>query len=243
MIINTVTLIRTDLTHKLGENLIWTPPSITLRTVTEDIVVFKTKNSDVKPVHHIAVNSDSTLPPRTETIVSGILTKDNNFHYGLIEYPDTDNSIILVLVASSFVDISRNVIPVRMANISDRAKVTKEGEVLVTCTPMTCINRNFQAILSESSDTLISEFLQIAELDDKQKSVAGKLLLEFEELFSRKLDVVGRIKMTRHQIDTGTNFTYAVFKGMCRILGIDKTQTTPLLSQLDGMVESFTEPS
>ena len=33
--------------------------------------------------------------------------------------------------------------------------------------------------------------------------------------------------------------TSAVFKGLCQILGIDKTQTTPLHPQSDGMVERF----
>ncbi|GFS37938.1 retroviral aspartyl protease family protein [Nephila pilipes] len=91
---------------------------------------------------------------------SGVLTDDNNFHYGLIEYPDIDNGIRGVVVASSLVDLSRNVIPVRIANISDKTKVIKEGEVLATYTPVNCINRNFQLSLSESSDTLISKLLQ-----------------------------------------------------------------------------------
>ncbi|GFS39099.1 retrovirus-related Pol polyprotein from transposon 412 [Nephila pilipes] len=127
-----------------------------LHSCSEDISVFKTKNSDIKPVHHITTKSETTSPPRTETIVSEALTEDNNFHYGLIEYPSTDNSNRGVLVAFSLVDLSRNVVP-------------------------------------------------SAELDDKQRSSAGKLLIEFEELFSRKLDDVGRTKMTQHRIDTGNH--------------------------------------
>ncbi|GFT46755.1 hypothetical protein NPIL_594741 [Nephila pilipes] len=75
--------------------------------------------------------------------------------------------------------------------------------MLITYTPVTCINRNFQARVFVSSDTLISELFQSAELDDKQRSAAGKLLLKFKELFSRKLDDVGRTKITRYRIDTG----------------------------------------
>ncbi|GFT68534.1 retrovirus-related Pol polyprotein from transposon 412 [Nephila pilipes] len=56
-----------------------------LHSCSEDTAVFKTKNSDIKPVHHITAKSETTLPTRTETIVSGALTKDNNFPYGLIE--------------------------------------------------------------------------------------------------------------------------------------------------------------
>ena len=39
MVIDTganVTIIRSDLPHKLGEKLIWTPPCVTLKTVTGD---------------------------------------------------------------------------------------------------------------------------------------------------------------------------------------------------------------
>lgn len=39
--------------------------------------------------------------------------------------------------------------------------------------------------------------------------------------------------------DQGRNFTSAVFKALCVLLKIDKTQTTPLHPQSDGMVERF----
>ncbi|GFV18917.1 retrovirus-related Pol polyprotein from transposon 412 [Trichonephila clavipes] len=39
--------------------------------------------------------------------------------------------------------------------------------------------------------------------------------------------------------DQGRNFVSAVLKGACELLGIDKTKTTPLHPQSDGMVERF----
>ncbi|GFX00478.1 retrovirus-related Pol polyprotein from transposon 412 [Trichonephila clavipes] len=39
--------------------------------------------------------------------------------------------------------------------------------------------------------------------------------------------------------DHGRNFVSAVLKGVCELLGIDKTKTTPLHPQTDGMVERF----
>ncbi|GFU90082.1 retrovirus-related Pol polyprotein from transposon 412 [Trichonephila clavipes] len=39
--------------------------------------------------------------------------------------------------------------------------------------------------------------------------------------------------------DRGRNFVSAVLKGVCELLGIDKTKTTPLHPQSDGMVERF----
>ena len=39
--------------------------------------------------------------------------------------------------------------------------------------------------------------------------------------------------------DQGRNFESAVFTGVCKLLGIHKTRTTPLHPQSDGMVERF----
>ena len=39
--------------------------------------------------------------------------------------------------------------------------------------------------------------------------------------------------------DQGRNFEPKVFHEMCKLLGMDKTRTTPLLPQSDGMVERF----
>ncbi|GFU39253.1 hypothetical protein NPIL_406881 [Nephila pilipes] len=121
------------------------------------------KHSDIKPVQHITANSEITLPPRTETTVFGALTEDKT---SITDY--LNNQILTIVLeeywwllhSSTFL---RYVIPVRVANISHTAKVIKEGEVLATCTPVTCINRNFQDTLSESSDILISELLQNTE--------------------------------------------------------------------------------
>ena len=41
------------------------------------------------------------------------------------------------------------------------------------------------------------------------------------------------------QIHTGRNFESVLFKEVCRLLDIDKTRTTPLRPQSDGMVERF----
>ena len=121
----------------------------------------------MKPAHQITAKCETTIPRRTETIIPGIANGDNNFCCGLIDYRSTDNNFIGVLVASSLVDVSRNVIPVRVINMSDKARVIKEGEMLAACAPVTCINRNLQSTIIESSDNLISKILQSAELDIK----------------------------------------------------------------------------
>ena len=83
----------------------------------------------------------------------------------------------------------------RVVNVGDKARVIKEGEVLATCAPVTCINQNFQATITESSDTLISEILHNAELNTEQRSAVERLLIEFKGFFSRSSEDIGRMKI------------------------------------------------
>ena len=54
------------------------------------------------------------IPPRTETIIPGIVIEDNNFHYGFIEYLSTNISFKEVVF-----NLSRNVMPVRVVNVGE----------------------------------------------------------------------------------------------------------------------------
>ena len=108
-------------------------------------------------------------------------------------------------MASSLVDLSRNVIPVRVVNVGDKERVVKEGEVLATCAPVTCINRNLQATITLPSDTLINNILQCAELNTEKRSAAERLQIEFKDLFSKTSGYVGRTKEKQHRNDTRNN--------------------------------------
>ncbi|GFV28092.1 hypothetical protein TNCV_4330521 [Trichonephila clavipes] len=55
---------------------------------------------------------------------------------------------------------------------------------------------------------------------------------------SAALDIEIWVPLQLHS-DQGRNFVSAVLKGVCELLGIDKTKTTPLHPQSDGMVERF----
>ena len=163
--------------------------------------MFKTKYEDIKPFYQVTAKCKTITPPRTETIISEIINEDS-FRYGFIEYRNNNNSFKGILLASLLVDLLRNVIPVRVVNVNDKARVIKEGEVLAICAPVTCINRNHQATMVESFDTTVSEILQNAELSAKQTSAAERLLLEFIDLFSRAPDDTGQMKITQYAIDT-----------------------------------------
>ncbi|GFT85501.1 retrovirus-related Pol polyprotein from transposon 412 [Trichonephila clavipes] len=122
----------------------------------------------------------------------------------LIDYPDPDSLKTGVLIASSVVDLSNSVIPVRIANISDRTRTIQEGEVVAACAPVTCVDRkcNTQDL---SSENLVKDLLQNTDLDEKQRCAARGLIKEFQSppRFSRTSEDFGRTRLTKHRIDTG----------------------------------------
>lgn len=88
------------------------------------------------------------------------------------------------MLASSLVELFRDIIPLKIANVREKPKVMNKEEILVTCAPITFINRQDQSTTAEYSDVLKSNLFQSAELNDEQICVAEKLITEFKDLFS-----------------------------------------------------------
>lgn len=99
-------------------------------------------------------------------------------------------------MASSHVGPSKNAVPVKITNTSNKSRVIKKGEVLATCPPASCIDRNLRLTTAESSETLKVELLKAAELNADETSVAENLIIEFQDSFSRIPHIVCRTKMT-----------------------------------------------
>ncbi|GFV64238.1 retrovirus-related Pol polyprotein from transposon 412 [Trichonephila clavipes] len=145
----------------------------------------------------IIAKTKLSLSPRTECIIPGLVAENRKFRFGLIDYPDTDNSKAGVLIASSVVDLSKSVIPVRVANISDKTRTIQEGEVIAACAPVTCVDLKCNS-QDHSSDDLVKNLLQNIDLDKKQRCAAGELITEFQSIFSRTSEDLGRTRLTKH---------------------------------------------
>ncbi|GFX40081.1 hypothetical protein TNCV_4317171 [Trichonephila clavipes] len=167
----------------------------------EDITLFGLQTqfeSDQK----IIAKTNIFLSPRTECIIPGLVAENRKFRFSVIDYPGPGSLNAGVLIASSVVDLSNSVIPMRIANISDRTRTIQEGEVTAACAPVTCVDRkcNTQDL---SSENLVKDLLQNQDLEEKQRCTAGGLITEFQSLFSRTSEDFGRTRLTKHRIDTG----------------------------------------
>ncbi|GFY22112.1 retrovirus-related Pol polyprotein from transposon 412 [Trichonephila clavipes] len=140
----------------------------------EDITLFGLQ-TQFESNQKIIAKTNFSLSPRTECILHGRVAENRTFPFGVIDYPDSGSLKAGVLIASSVVDLSNSVIPVRIANISDRTRTIQEGEVIEASAPVTCVDRkcNTQNL---SSEDLVKDLQQNTDLDEKQRWAAGGLI-------------------------------------------------------------------
>ncbi|GFX79275.1 retrovirus-related Pol polyprotein from transposon 412 [Trichonephila clavipes] len=105
-----------------------------LYAIFEDITLFGLQ-TELESNQKILEKAKRSLSQRTEYIIPGLVAENIKFRFGLIDYLDPDSLKAGVLIASSAVDLSNSVIPVRIANISDRTRTIQEGKVKAACTP------------------------------------------------------------------------------------------------------------
>ncbi|GFX32226.1 retrovirus-related Pol polyprotein from transposon 412 [Trichonephila clavipes] len=170
-----------------------------LRSIHEEVTIFKIEHR-TESIRQVTSNENITIPPRTEIIVPGYIGNDVSFNSGLIG--TAENKANGLLIASTLVDLSRKTIPVRICNVTEKPRVFQKGEVLATCSPVTCVCKSSSLLLSNSPQQLTPDLLENAELSPEQKSSAERLFQEFEDVFSRNSSDIGHTTVTQHRIDT-----------------------------------------
>ncbi|GFW72279.1 retrovirus-related Pol polyprotein from transposon 412 [Trichonephila clavipes] len=170
-----------------------------LRSIHEEVTIFKIKHR-TESIRQVTANENITIPPRTEIIVPGYIGNDVSFNSGLIG--SAENKANGLLIASTLVDLSRKTIPVRICNVTEKSRVFQKGEVLATCSPVTCVCKSSSLLLSNSPQQLTPDLLENVELSPEQKSSAERLFQEFEDVFSRNSSDIGHTTVTQHRIDT-----------------------------------------
>ncbi|GFT73552.1 retrovirus-related Pol polyprotein from transposon 412 [Trichonephila clavipes] len=170
-----------------------------LRSIHEEVTIFKIKHR-TESIRQVTANESITIPPRTEIIVPGYIGNDVSFNSGLIG--SAENKANGLLIVSTLVDLSRKTIPVRICNVIEKSRVFQKGEVLATCSPVTCVYKSSSLLLSNSPQQLTPDLLENVELFPEQKSSTERLFQEFEDVFSRNSSDIGHTTVTQHRIDT-----------------------------------------
>ncbi|GFW57352.1 retrovirus-related Pol polyprotein from transposon 412 [Trichonephila clavipes] len=138
-----------------------------LRSIHEEVTIFKIEHR-TESIRQVTANENITIPPRTEIIVPGYIGNDVSFNSGLIG--SAENKANGLLIASTLVDLSRKTIPVRICNVTEKSRVFQKGEVLATCSPVTCVCKSSSLLLSNSPQQLTPDLLENAELSPNRKA-------------------------------------------------------------------------
>ncbi|GFW16491.1 retrovirus-related Pol polyprotein from transposon 412 [Trichonephila clavipes] len=190
MIIDTganVSIIRNDLAQKLKEKLIWTPPRVVLQTVTGEKI-------DIHGKLKVKIQFGDT------TYQHAVYVADiaDPFILGLDFLKEHGFTL----------DFNKNELrsiheEVTIFKIEHRTEsIRQKGEVLATCSPVTCVCKSSSLLLSNSPQHLTPDLLENAELSPEQKISAERLFQEFEDVFSRNSSDIGHTTVTQHRIDT-----------------------------------------
>ncbi|GFX04395.1 retrovirus-related Pol polyprotein from transposon 412 [Trichonephila clavipes] len=205
MIIDTganVSTIRNDLAQKLKEKLIWTPPRVVLQTVTGEKIDIhgklkvKIQFGDTTYQHAVYV-ADIADP-----FILGLdFLKEHGFtlDFNKNELRSIHEEVTIFKIKHLF---DRKTIPVRICNVTEKPRVFQKGELLASCSPVTCVCKSSSLLLSNSPQQLTPDLLENAELSPEQKSSAERLFQEFEDVFSRNSSDIGHTTVTQHRIDT-----------------------------------------
>lgn len=167
---------------------------------TEDIVLFGSKYRKIDSPHIFAI-ADCQVPPRTEVLIEGKASMKKPFRFGVTEHPPESKSSLLV--ASTLVDLTKKIVPVRIANFSNRPREIKMGEHIASCIPATGIVRSCGVTNGKLTEDPLAELMCNTDLDSKQLREANLLVEEFRDLFSKSSTDVGRTKLAQHRIDIG----------------------------------------
>ncbi|GFX60862.1 retrovirus-related Pol polyprotein from transposon 17.6 [Trichonephila clavipes] len=214
MIIDTganVSIIRNDLAQKLKEKLIWTPPRVVLQTVTGEKIDIhgklkvKIQFGDTTYQHAVYV-ADIADP-----FILGLdFLKEHGFtlDFNKNELRSIHEEVTIFKIehrTESIRQVTANeniTIPPRTEIIVPGYIGNDEGEVLATCSPVTCVCKSSSLLLSNSPQQLTPDLLENAELSPEQKSSAERLFQEIEDVFSRNSSDIGHTTVTQHRIDT-----------------------------------------
>ncbi|GFU91119.1 retrovirus-related Pol polyprotein from transposon 412 [Trichonephila clavipes] len=194
MIIDTganVSIIRNDLAQKLKEKLLWTRPAIRFGDTTYQHVVY------------VADIADPFILGLDFLKEHGFTLDFNKNELRSIHEEVTIFKIEHRTESIRQVTANENItIPPRTEIIVPGYIGNEKGEVLATCSPVTCVCKSSSLLLSNSPQQLTPDLLENAELSPEQKSSAERLFQEFEDVFSRNSSDIGHTTVTQHRIDT-----------------------------------------
>ncbi|GFY22583.1 hypothetical protein TNCV_2178441 [Trichonephila clavipes] len=107
-----------------------------------------------------------------------------------------------ILIAASLVDITKDSVPVKVVNISNKPRIVRKVEKLFSCMSAIGVMRDCRKVSLCQSNCLIVLKKNLKDLNPAQKEITERLVEELRELFLASLTDVKRSKVIQHRFDT-----------------------------------------
>jgi hypothetical protein len=182
----------------------------TISVGKETICLEPATNKDSFPVLQtkLIARYKTVIPPMTEMIVPTSPAGPIGGNLNVTE-PDAEVLNSGLLIGRTLIsDVA--LIPVRVANVSGKSKVIREGQPLARCESVEWVAEEDDDVTDSTSESKEAEACVDQILQDVKKHMtraefrsARKLLKTYSDLFARDDEQVGRTNLTYHRIDTG----------------------------------------
>ena len=141
-------------------------------------------------------------------IPAGLIPGGHHSGFGVIESNHRKNMADGLLLGRTLVDLEDEVLPVRVANVTDKTLKIAPGTWIADCHTVDYVERNVPVQPQRKHAPLPAYLNDVyarstEDLDGEQQQIVFDLLLEFEDVFASSPSEMGRTSLTRHRIDTG----------------------------------------
>ena len=187
-----------------------------IRCISENLPV------PMKTCCRIVLAETKVIPPKHETILPGTaLIKSSANITGLVEPINSFGKKTGVMVAKTLVDTVNHIIPIRVFNPSNETQIVYKDMSLALLHPISTIVDNMKRADHEKytqdvactrlqvNEQTIPPYLQdlyansIKYLDEHQSEHVKKLLCDYQDIFTKTNQDLGRTNIIKHGINTG----------------------------------------
>ena len=182
-----------------------------LRIGAEEVPLHNPLPSEQARCYRVTADEDTLILPHSEAIVLAKII-DNALcePCGTIGPSMTAMLPPDVMVGKTLIDVQNDYVPVKLVNLAVEPRKVCSGTEVASCEPVESVLHQQFVFGPESKETggdLPDHLKDIYTRSDGQQCQLLELLCEFQEIFSRGPQDLGRTGLAKHEIDTGAAAT------------------------------------
>lgn len=183
-----------------------------LRIGAEEVPLHKPSARQLARCYRLTAVEDTLISPYSETLVAARIMDDPlGEPWGTVGPSFTAKLPPDVMVGKTLVDAQQDYVPVRVINLSGQPRTICQGTEVAGCEPVESVIHQQHDFIPDSQvigydlpEHLKDLYARSTEgLNAGQQRQLHKLLLEFQDIFSKGPQDLGKTGLAKHEINTG----------------------------------------